>query len=114
MDLKNINQLVKAVGADSKGVGAWFVQAKRDPNRAWEIIFGSFLVVALLLLAFSGYLFVKINRGEIFTVSKPATENLGTIDREKVKQALDAMDRKALKLKEIKNGGTIYVDPSLQ
>jgi len=113
MDTKNVSQIVKVVKLESGGFASWFSRAKHDPNRAWQVIFGIFLLAALLLLAFSGYLFIKISKGEIFTVSKPETEQIGTIDREKLGRILSALDRKALKLSEIKAGGTVYVDPSI-
>lgn len=110
MNLKHQNQTGKVLNWSN--FKEWFLQVKRNPNRAWQIIFGSFVIATILLLAFSGYLFVKINRGEIFTVIKPETENLGTIDREKMEQVLKLFGQKALKLKEIKAGGTVYIDPS--
>lgn len=111
MGLKTKIQKVKAESGG--GLKKWFLQAKRNPNRVWQLIFGSFLAVAILLLAFSGYLFIQINRGEIFKVAKPAADSLGTIDREKLAQTLVVINRKALKLKELKSGGTVYIDPSI-
>jgi len=94
-------------------IASWFALAKYNPHRAWEIIFESFILVAVLLLALSGYLFVKINSGEIFKVEKAPEGQLETINREDLTRVLHIYELKSLRFDSVKAGKQALPDPSI-
>lgn len=60
----------------------------------WEIILVSFAVLNLLTLGFSLYLFIQINRGDIFVLKQDQAISVETIERNKVKEIIASFELK--------------------
>lgn len=85
----------------------------RNPEADWRLLFSCFIVLATLLLAFSGVMLYRINVGEIFLAEKKDSGTLRTIDRDKLKeltQKFKLSDRQFEALKAEKPG---LVDPGV-
>lgn len=58
----------------------------------WEIILIIFIVLNLLLLSFSLYIFLQINEGGIFLVRQNKEVRIGTIDRGALQELLTSFE----------------------
>lgn len=84
-----------------------------SPEADWKVIFVSSAVLAISFVIFSVYIFIKIDKGEIF-VSKQTTEQEGQIlDTALFKETISYYEAKALEFKEMKKVEITAVDPSL-
>ncbi len=86
---------------------------RRDPYKDWlRILIGAvimFFVVALI----DGFLFYKINRGEIFIEHNKTQLKVETLDRSGLKKVNDFYDSQQTKFSEIKASPSAVIDPSL-
>lgn len=85
----------------------------RHPSRDWRVVVGVAFVLVLLLIAFAGYLFVKISAGEIFIVDSETNESAQPINRVLLQDALAGFRDKAETFTEVQDGIEPIVDPSL-
>lgn len=84
-----------------------------DPKRDWKIIIFSFTGLSLLLAGFSGYLFFKINRGEIFTSGQQNTSTNQVIDKKLLDDTVARFETKKARLSELESQTSVTPDPSL-
>lgn len=111
--LKNIQHIFKNKN------GNWFssrVSQKKDllnASRDWEIIFSVFIAFILVSALFSVYLFLQINKGEIFTVRQNGNVSLDTINRTLLEDTLLFFENKQQRFIEMNKNKPRFVDPSL-
>ncbi len=85
----------------------------RSPERDWKIIFTFMTLLLFCSIVFSTFIFIKIDKGEIFLVEQPNEEQNLTVNLEKLKDTISYYNSKALEFGKIKNSKPQYVDPSL-
>jgi hypothetical protein len=84
-----------------------------DAKRDWKIIIFSFTIVALILAGFSGYLFFKINKGEIFTAGGQNADSTQVIDKKLLEDTVARFEAKKATLLELERQTSVTPDPSL-
>ncbi len=84
-----------------------------NPNRDWKIILFSFCMVALALVCLSAYLFLKIDRGDIFKAEQKNESTSEVVNRELLDSTVERFEAKKAKLIEIETERHISADPSL-
>ncbi|MFZ2763798.1 MAG: hypothetical protein WAX80_02050 [Minisyncoccia bacterium] len=84
-----------------------------SPEADWKIIFVSGLTFALLLIVLSIFMFIKIDKGEIFVVEKIEGENEKTLDIARLQETVSYYQNKAVEFERIKAAKVSAVDPSL-
>ena len=84
-----------------------------SPEADWKIIFVSTLILACFIIVLSVLMFVRIDKGEIFVINKPAEEGAKILDVAVLKETVLYYQNKALEFERIKNVRTTSVDPSL-
>ena len=83
------------------------------PEVDWKIIFISTMVLTILIIVLSTFIFIKINKGEIFVVEKSAERGEKVLDVSLLKKTVFYYQDKALEFERIKSLVTPAVDPSL-
>ena len=84
-----------------------------SPEADWKIIFVSTMILAVLVIASNIFIFIKINKGEIFVVEKSAEEGDKTLDLSLIRKTVSYYQNKALEFERIKRAKTPATDPSL-
>ena len=84
-----------------------------SPQADWKIIFISTLVLTLLALVLSGFIFIKIDKGEIFVVDRPLEQRGKTLDISLLKETISYYQGKAREFERTKNLVVPATDPSL-
>lgn len=90
-----------------------FLHWGRSPERDWKIIFVFAALFAFCSIATSAFIFVKIDRGEIFLAEKVNEESGETLDFKKLEETALYYKNKELELEKIIRSKPQYVDPSL-
>lgn len=90
-----------------------FLHWGRSPEDDWKIIFSITTILVFCSIALSAFIFMKIDKGEIFLVEKTDENTEKSLDFEKLKQAVSYYENKALEFERIKNSQPTGVDPSL-
>jgi hypothetical protein len=84
-----------------------------DPESDWKIIFSIAFFLVLIALGFSVYMYLKIDKGEIFVVDG-GEESGQTLDLEKIDAAAKYYENKGNNLQNIlKSSTTTVSDPSI-
>lgn len=65
------------------------VRKEMNAYRDWRWLLVVFFVLLIVVVGINVYIFMKINRGEIFQSDKTATAQAETIDRDRLKQTID-------------------------
>ena|SRR3989344_5713870 len=84
-----------------------------NPRRDWSIALGFFVFIALSIIAFSSYMYWRINSGSFFVTSGGKKLFVETIDRAELKNIIRHYENKDRLFQEIKNTRPQVVDPSL-
>jgi len=84
-----------------------------NPEIDWKIIFISTIVLATLVILLSIFIFIKIEKGEIFVVKKSVGEVETTLDVAILRNTVSYYQDKALEFERIKSTKPSAVDPSL-
>ena len=84
-----------------------------SPEVDWKIIFVSTAVLIILVIASSIFIYVKIDKGEIFVVEKPEENRERTLNISALKETISYYQNKALEFERIKSQVTPATDPSL-
>ena len=84
-----------------------------SPEADWRIIFASTAILAVLIIGLSAFIFIKIDRGEIFVVKESAEQGDKTLDLSLLKETVSYYQNKALEFERIKRAKTSAADPSL-
>ncbi len=83
-----------------------------SPEADWKIIFSAGLFLAVCMIIFNAYIFIKIDKGDIFTVD--ALEGgERTLDVRKLEEVVNYYEDRESKYEEIKSSGTSVPDPSI-
>ncbi len=83
-----------------------------SPETDWKIIFNTGVFLVLCTIIFNAYVFVKIDKGEIFTVNSPEGGSKA-LDIRKLEEIVSYYKARELEYEEVKSIGTKVPDPSL-
>jgi hypothetical protein len=84
-----------------------------SPEADWKVIFVSALILGVLIILLSVFIFIKIDKGEIFVVKQSTNENSKTLDITLLKETVSHYQSKAREFEQLKNTVIPAVDPSL-
>lgn len=84
-----------------------------SPEADWKVIFISSAVLAISFVSFSVYIFIKIDKGEIFVPEEPVGQEENIFDSALLTETVSYYQGKALEFTEMKQEGIPAVDPSL-
>jgi hypothetical protein len=79
----------------------------------WKRIFLLFVVVNIIVIAVSVYLFFQINSGGIFRVEQDTVISVDSINRALLRDTIDSFEQKKLEFERLKTKESSVVDPSL-
>ena len=102
----SLNKLHWKIGGRLFGFGT-------SPETDWKIILVSTLILSVSIIVLSVFIFIKIDKGEIFVVDKPTGEGKENLDTFLLKETVSYYEAKALKFERIKGLVVPAVDPSL-
>ena len=96
----------------------WKIEGKlfgfgTSPEADWKIIFTSTLILTVLAVGLSVYIFLKIDKGEIFVVEKQDEQSEKTLDVSLLQETVSYYKNKEIEFNRIKNLVAPSVDPSL-
>ena len=84
-----------------------------QPARDWKLILLIFVVLNGGIIFFSVYLFLQINKGEIFLVESESSATVSAIDQQLLNETLLFFSEKAGRYEDIKDQKPNLPDPSL-
>jgi len=84
----------------------------KSPEADWKTILLSTVFLTLLIIVFSVYMYIKIDKGEIFASNKSAGTDEVILDVNLLKETVSYYQNKALEFESINKASTPYVDPS--
>ena len=84
-----------------------------SPDADWKIIFISTTILAILVIALSVFMFIKINRGEIFVIERSVEQGEKPFDTSLLRETVLYYQNKTLEFEKIKSSVTPATDPSL-
>lgn len=84
-----------------------------NAKHAWKITVYVFTVINIGVIAFSVYLFLQINEGDIFKSEQDISVTVDTIDRKLLSETLESFEKMEDELRELKNKRPSVIDPSL-
>jgi hypothetical protein len=84
-----------------------------NPVRDWKIFLGVCFVLMLVVALFNGYLFFKINSGEIFQAAPRQVKPIETLDRALLEEVLEYMRNQATLFNHYLQHKPNLIDPSL-
>ncbi len=84
-----------------------------SPEADWKVIFILSAILAVSFVGFSVYIFIKIDKGEIFLSENLSQQNDKVLDTNLLKESAAYYKNKAVEFAELKNVGIPAVDPSL-
>lgn len=102
----SLNKLNRKIHGRLFGLGS-------NPETDWKIIFVSTLVLAVLVVVLSVFIFMKIDKGEIFVVEKSNEQGEKSLDTSLLKETVSYYENKAREFERIKGLIVPAVDPSL-
>ena len=105
--MANINFSVKSLSKKLKNV---FVA---HPERNWRQALALFAVAAVVLSVFEFLLFTKINSGEFLAHELVSGGFIGTIDQERLGQAVEKVEEKIQNFESVMVNFPAYTDPSI-
>ncbi len=110
----HINFKFKKIANRFFGRGVRTSEAKAiNPRRDWNIILGCFVLIFILLIIFSYYIYWKIDKGGFFVTSIGNESPIETIDRSELKKIINYYETKSQLFQEIKVKKPEVIDPSL-
>ena len=83
------------------------------PESDWKIIFISTVILLLLIIILSIFMFVKIDKGDIFVVERPSGEKEKALDTVLLKETVSYYQNKASDFESVLNTPAVVPDPSL-
>ncbi len=84
-----------------------------NPVHDWKIVLIFFVFIAIILAGLSGYLFLKINRGEIFITQKHDTQTVSVLNVKLLEKTVGEFEEKKAHLLELETEKVIASDPSI-
>lgn len=94
-------------------VGGRLFKLGASPEADWKIIFVSTIVLIVSVVALSVFMFIKIDKGEIFVVQRLAGQGQEALNISILKETVSYYQKKAREFEKIKNEKVGAVDPSL-
>lgn len=94
--------------------GGRIMRLGESPEMDWKIIFVSAAALAVVTIALNIFMFVRIDKREIFVVDATLTQGSSVIDLDILRSTLSYYQSKAIEFEKIKSGTIpVVVDPSL-
>lgn len=91
-----------------------FLGIGSSPEADWMVILVTTVLFMIFAVAFSAYMFIKINKGEIFVIEKDTDDSSQTLDIALLRDVVRDYNKKALEFERFKEIGSLdLVDPSL-
>jgi len=84
-----------------------------SPEADWKVIFISSAILAIAFVSFSVYIFIGVDKGEIFVSEKSVGQEGQIFDSALLAETVSYYEAKALEFTEMKKAGIPSVDPSL-
>ena len=84
-----------------------------SPEADWKVIFISSAILALSFVIFSAYIFIGVDKGEIFVSEEPVGQEEQIFDSALLTETVSYYEAKALEFTEMKKVEIPSVDPSL-
>lgn len=109
----NKEQIIKIFKRKDKRHGTSISEYISNAKHVWGIIIYVFVALNIVFIIFSGYLFLEINRGDIFKVEGDISIRVNTIDRALLRDTLDSFEKMENELRELKKKRPSIIDPSL-
>lgn len=87
----------------------------KNPESDWKIVFFSALTLAILTIALNVYVYIKIDKGEIFVVEGAGEGSGNTLNIEKLEETVEYYQSKAANFQRIirQDASAPVSDPSL-
>lgn len=85
----------------------------RGQHFDWEILLAFLLLVIIVTISFSIYVFLGVRAGDIFQVNSKVSKTSQTINREVLDLVITNFGVRADALKKIQSQRPFFVDPSL-
>jgi hypothetical protein len=79
----------------------------------WEILLAFFLLVIILAVSFSVYVFLGVRAGDIFKDDYKVPTHNETINRDMLDKVIKNFDVRAENLKNLQTQRPVFIDPSL-
>lgn len=79
----------------------------------WKVILIFTASLTVLIIGFSVFMFIKIDKGEIFVMERPLEDEKETLDVNVLRETVSYYQGKALEFERIKNEKASTTDPSL-
>lgn len=84
-----------------------------SPESDWKVIFISSVVLTIAVIAGSVFMFIKIDKGEIFVSKGFSSQEENTLDIELLRETVSYYQNKIIEFEENGNLSLPTVDPSL-
>lgn len=84
-----------------------------SPSDDWRVIFVVMLSLAIFVVLFGMYMFIKIEQGDIFVVQKEVSETDHTLNQNLLIKTIQFYQDRAMKFEAIKANKEEIVDPSI-
>lgn len=82
-------------------------------NHDWKYMVFSFVFFACIIIASGLYMFVKVSKGELFSIETQSKDTLQTIQTKDLDMVIKFFDEKNTRLEKAKNKDIAVPDPSL-
>ncbi len=79
----------------------------------WRIMLVTFFFLWIAIVLGSLYMFVQIDRGEIFTSQTTQEENQATVSKKLLEETVEFFEGRKIKLEQLQTQKSIPADPSL-
>lgn len=84
-----------------------------SPETDWKIIFNTTIVLSVLVIVLNIFIFIKIDKGEIFATEKTLNEQEQALNLVLLNETISYYKDKAIEFERIKNSKQLVADPSL-
>lgn len=106
----NLHMLGKSLGGKRRPESE-SAQYGRDPRADWQLAFFVFLLLNLVSLLGSVYVYRQISKGEIFRLLQKEPLSLRMLDRAGLKSAVDFFDAKQKRLENFRRYSLVIEGP---
>ena len=113
VDTQQITRIFKEGIKRFKKSGVGNARNLMQPTRDWKIILLVFILLNAAIVIFSTYLFLQINKGEIFLVEPTQSSIIDTVDRDLLSETIFLFEEKSRQFEKLKKNKPTLVDPSL-
>lgn len=84
-----------------------------SPEADWKIIIVSIVVLVILVIILSVFIFIKIDKGEIFAIEQPIEQGEKALDANLLRETVTYYQNKKLEFESIRDLTASSSDPSL-